>query len=417
MYRRLVLFGLAVVGVAIIALMLPLALAARDAARVEEIAEVSAEAREVADRWQTAYPATAGLESADHPATLVAPGGGVVLGSVPESAQVAVETALNGSSATLEADGSVISVVPVSLPGGTGAVLVQLSGDDIADHFLPRIIGLVAIGLTLFGFAALAAWFFARQTVRPISQLANTAEALAEGDLGARAERTDIRELDEVATALNRMAGRIQELLEAERSSAAELAHGLRTPLTVLSIDIDAVADPETRERLRSDALELQSKTDEIITSARSASRAGLRAVADVAATARQRLQFWSVLAEDQHRRVTATVPEEPAWARITVEDLTTLLDILLQNIFTHTPEGTDFSLDVCNDQGAVRLQIRDQGPGLAAHTLTREVPGSTGLGLSIARQIAKGAGGTLTMRNMEPSGFLVEVRLAEPLE
>jgi signal transduction histidine kinase len=144
-----------------------------------------------------------------------------------------------------------------------------------------------------------------------------------------------------VGVALNRLAARVQELLEEERAAAAGLAHHLRTPLTVLAADIDAVADPEVRQRLADDLLTPQSTTDEIITTAPQASREGLRAECDAAAVVTDRAGFWRVLADFQGRDMAVSgVDAGPLPVRLTEYDLTTAIDVLLQNVFTHTEEG-----------------------------------------------------------------------------
>ena len=81
----------------------------------------------------------------------------------------------------------------------------------------------------------------ARGVVRPVADLAHTAERLGAGDLDARVEPAGPPEIVEVGHTLNRLAGRIVELLAAERELVADLSHRLRTPITALRLDAEAL--------------------------------------------------------------------------------------------------------------------------------------------------------------------------------
>jgi signal transduction histidine kinase len=213
------------------------------------------------------------------------------------------------------------------------------------------------------------------------------------------------------------MAGRVQELLAEERAGAAELAHQLRTPLTVLTVDIDAVSDDEVRARLTEDALALQRTTDEIIDNARRTTREGLRATCDAVAVVADRVRFWQVLADDQRRATRLALPGEPIIVRLTETDLATLVDILLQNVFSHTPEGAGYDVALTSEAGgAARLTVADSGSGFPARPATspsvRLRPGSTGLGLAIAGRLAQASGGRLDLANTPSGGAVVAVIL-----
>ena len=75
--------------------------------------------------------------------------------------------------------------------------------------------------------------------------VAQTAHRLREGDLTARAPVSGTEETVELAQALNGLAERTTELLASERASVADLSHRLRTPVTALRLDSEAVTDPE----------------------------------------------------------------------------------------------------------------------------------------------------------------------------
>ncbi|MEI2718070.1 MAG: HAMP domain-containing sensor histidine kinase [Candidatus Nanopelagicales bacterium] len=406
---------------ALLALVIPLAMAARDIVRTEEIGEGADRARIVADAWQQSAkgsekktPTGVSIAPGDGVVTLVPPEGQPTGGPIDARAQAVIDSAKDGESASLDVGDAAFMSAPVILDDDTGAVLVTMNSDNLRQGLAPRLAALAAVSLALLAFAAVAAWILARRTAAPISRLAEAADAMADGDLSTRAAPSDIKEIHDVSTALNRLATRVQELLADERANAAELAHQLRTPLTVLSVDIDGVADGEVRARLQEDVLALQRQTDEIITTARRSTREGLRARCDAAEVVGERAGFWNVLAEDQHRAATVSVAAGPLWVRLTDDDLTTLVDILLQNVFIHSPEGTAYEVSLGSGAvGGAVLVVRDYGSGFPAIERPTPTPGSTGLGLSIAERLAVAAGGSLRWHN--DHGAVVVVTLGPP--
>lgn len=397
MYRRLIAFGVAVAAVALLALVIPLALSARDVVQIQELGEAAARARSAAAQWEE-------LVRTEGPGAVPTPGQGetyldrgrmVGQPPAPQAADV-VGAAASGQTATAAVDGWGYAASPAFLGTGPPAVvLVTQTPQQMTEDLWPRLAAIAAVSLALLGLAALAAWRLAAQTAAPLTALAATAHRVADGDLTARAQPTDLAEVDQVGVALNRVTERVQELLAEQRSSTAELAHQLRTPLTVLSVDIDAVADPVVRERLRDDLEQVQRQTDEIIEVSRRPEREGLHARCDACAVIAQRVQFWAVLAEDQGRPLTVDIPDGPLPVRLTEQDLATAVDILLQNVFVHTPEGTAFGISVlARPDGSVAVEVADEGPGFAGSVAGG--PGSTGLGLSIAARVAQASGGAL---------------------
>ncbi len=406
MYRRLVTFALLVVTVAATVLVIPLALSARDMVRAAALSDLADEARMVADEWESAAAAfddeggdVPGIDLPGDPGgvILVLPGGTTVGGAAPEAASTVVASALAGRSASADTGGRGFAAAPAVFgEDRTGAVLAVARADQMLRGLGPRLLALVVLCALLLAGAGVAAWQLARRTAAPIKELAGTADAMAAGDLAARVAPSTIGEVDDVGVALNRLAGRVQELLEEERATAAELAHQLRTPLTVLAADVDAVRDPDLRQRLSDDVLTLQRTTDEIITSARRTSREGLRATCDASAVVADRADFWGVLADYQNRRMEVHgTAGGPRPVRLTEYDLATAMDILLQNVFVHTDEGVALRLAVEGEPATlVRISVEDAGPGLGGGGAASERTGSTSLGLAIAERLARASGG-----------------------
>ena len=89
-----------------------------------------------------------------------------------------------------------------------------------------------------------------RSMVRPVDDLAATADRMGSGDLDARVEVAGPPEVRRVGTAFNRLATQIGALLQVERETAADLSHRLRTPLTGARLNADALPDSDRKDQL-----------------------------------------------------------------------------------------------------------------------------------------------------------------------
>jgi signal transduction histidine kinase len=293
-------------------------------------------------------------------------------------------------------------VQPVDRADGTAVIEVFVPAEQLRAGVTRTWAVLGGLGLVLLVVALLVADRLARSLTRPLTALARTAHRLGSGDLSARATPAGPPEVRDVGLAVNQLAGRIGELLAAERETAADLAHRLRTPLTALRLDVESLP-PGGRDRVLDDVDALSRGIDEVIAEARRPVREGLGAGCDATAVVADRVRFWSVLAEEEGRAVSVELPEGPFPVRVAATDLAAAVDALLGNVFAHTPEGTGFRIVVRrSDGGGAEVLVSDDGPGLpdAASALERgrSGGGSTGLGLDIARRTAEASGGTVRL-------------------
>jgi signal transduction histidine kinase len=101
------------------------------------------------------------------------------------------------------------------------------------------------------------------------------------------------------------------------------------------------------------------------------------------------------------------------------VADLVDVLDALVDNVFAHTPDGTDFAVSLTrSDVRLVRLEVSDAGPGAAGADVAlrgHSTANSSGLGLDIVRRAAIAAGGELRIASSSSGGMLAVVTLAMP--
>lgn len=416
MRRQLVLGAAAVTATIVIAFLVPLAFAVTVLAANRPVNAAEQSARSLAtvfaltEDQQVLTDALAAAQAGTPASLTVYRSDGSSAGAGAQRT-ADVERAFTGAAFIADTPGGRSVFVPASRAEGTVAVVRADLSDALLREGVARSWGLLGLlGVTLIVVSVLAADRLARTVVSPVRTLAATAQTLAGGDLSARVEPAGPPEVVEVGMALNALAARINALLQAEREFLADISHRLRTPLTALRIDAESVPDPRDHERLRADIDAVERTVTELIEEARQPTRSPPTDGVDLVAVARERTAFWAALAEDQQRswELIVTTPRLPV--ALHRKDAETLVDVLLDNVFTHTPEGTPYRVVI--DAG--RLVVIDEGGGFDASAARRgsSAAGSTGLGLDIVRKLAERAGGSLGVTQASPRGACVEVRL-----
>ena len=302
---------------------------------------------------------------------------------------------------------------PCVLAGGQTAVIeVYVPDDEMYRGVGQAWLALAGLAIALVAGSIVVADRLGGRLVRATRDLAAGAHRLGAGDLSVRVEPTGPPELSDAARSFNTMADNMRQLIDAERELAADLSHRLRTPLTALRLDAEAIPPGPVADRMLQAFDILDAELEAIIDGARLS--AGTRAdhVTDLVEVLADRLAFWSVLAEDQRRPTTVVGGEHPVPVPMPRGELILAIDALLGNVFAHTPDGTAFLVSV----SAAGLVVDDAGTGIAdpAAAVRRGVSGagSTGLGLDIARRIAQSAGGRLEITRGQLGGARVALLL-----
>lgn len=425
MRRRLRLLSLAVTSLLVVSYTVPLALlVARQAdERARSAAERDVEAvaadvvRRVVALGDAVDSAGLGLALGDVPGgvSVVLPSG-VAVGADPEDSALVDEATSQREAVSQYTTGGWEVALPVLTRIGPVVVWTRVPPEDLRRGVAEAWALLGVLGVVLVGVSLLVADRIGRSLVRPVDDLAAAARRLAEGDLSARVGISEPEELAAVARALNTLAPRLEDLLVAEREAVADISHRLRTPLTTVRLQAESLADSEEREAMLARVDRMQRAVDEVIADARRRSDAGPGS-ADLAAVVADRLRFWSVLAEEQDRTVTALVPAVEVVVPVNRAELGAAVDTLIGNVFAHTPRGVPFSVAVGPD--GPTLVVTDAGPGFptAFDPTARGVSGvgSTGLGLDIVRRLAERCSGSVRVGAAPEGGALVEVRLGPP--
>lgn len=339
-------------------------------------------------------------DAEDYPLTVFLPDGTVI--GATASRTDAVELAARGRSIVVDTDnGREVLVAVQGVDGGTAVVRGFVPADALRQGVARAWAILGVLGMVLLGLSVVVADRLARALVRPMRELADVSHRLGAGDLEARVRPSGPAELRDVGSAVNHLAGRIDELLSLEREGVADLSHRLRTPLTALRLDAEMLTDSAESARMFSDIDALTRTVDQVIEEARRPVREGVGAGCDVAQVVRERLDFWSALAEDEHRDVGMDLDDGPLTVRVVSSDMAAAVDSLLGNVFTHTPPGTAFWVGLEHSGDEARLTVADAGPGFTdddSFGRGNSATQSTGLGLDIVRRTAESSGGQVEM-------------------
>lgn len=427
MRRRLTFLVAASMSAVVLAFLAPLGLLVRTLAEDRAInsarqqaASLGSLATRVTDRSQLNRLAASYVGGRSTGTTTLVLPDGSYLGPAPTPGDPYLkEAAERGSNLSVTSDHGLDLYVPALGTSGTSTVQTSVVHTFIPNAVLHQGVAratmtLGGLGLLLLVVAVLSADRMARRVSAPLGQVAAAANALHDGELDTRVPEQGPPEVVTMARALNRLAGRIEQLLAAERDSVADLSHRLRTPVTALRLDADSVMDPDISERLRLHVAQVERTVDAIVHDARRPSRTAAASSCDINRVVQERVSFWSALAEDQGRSLRLTLPEVPMRIRLDAADLADVVDVLIDNAFAHTEEGVSIEVWVIQRiDGAVALTVEDAGPGLPPGDIVsrgRSGAGSTGLGLDIVRRAALAAGGSMELGRSRLGGALIRV-------
>ncbi|MEU4401734.1 HAMP domain-containing sensor histidine kinase [Micromonospora orduensis] len=338
-------------------------------------------------------------------------------------------------SVVADVDGGIVRLDPVVLGDRTAVVEVFVPDSALGGGSGGTWLLLFAVGAAMTGAAVLVVDRVAARAVDATRGLVKAALSVGDGDLGVRVEPTGPRELAEAGYAFNRMADRLDAARTDERELVADLSHRLRTPLTVLRLDAEALESDDTSvgsfseaeldrrrgiRRIRQAIVTLEGEIDVLIKTTRKAvaHEAG-PAMCDVSEVVRDRMVFWAALAGDQNRPQRVTGAQLRIPAPVPRAELAAALDAVIGNVFRYTPQGTAFEVAVSRRDGYVAIRIDDAGPGIANpdRALRRGASdqGSTGLGLDIAKRVALQANGSVSIDRARLGGASVVMLLADP--
>ncbi|WP_024286577.1 HAMP domain-containing sensor histidine kinase [Cellulomonas sp. KRMCY2] len=420
MRRLLVRYGLAMTSVVLVAFLVPLGLLARSLAQERALDAGRQDAQSVA-----VFAGGAGQDDARLEAAVLAVNGGHRQTTVylPDGTSVgaaaartpAVELAGLGTALTSRTDGGIELVLPVGGSAGVAVVRTLVPDAELTEGVQQSWLILAVVGAVLLAGTVLAGDRIAARLARSVLDLSGVAERLGAGDLAARVEPSGPPEVASVGRVLNGLGARVAGLLATERELVADLSHRLRTPITALRLDVDLLADAQERDRMTTHIDELVHAVDAIVWTARHPLHDAPVSRCDAVQVVRDRATFWGVLAVDQGRDLRLDVPDAVLGVGVGADELGVALDVLVDNVFSHTPDQTPFALAVRPAGDLVQVVVEDGGLGFPTGDLAergRSGAGSTGLGLDVARRTAERAGGRLVVEPGRLGGARIVLEL-----
>ncbi|MGI8574042.1 MAG: sensor histidine kinase [Egibacteraceae bacterium] len=430
MRRRLLSAMLAAAAAAVVLLGLPLALGVRSQFRAEALDATQRDVEQVraliqsADSMAVAFRLMELLaDASDVELMLLELDGTTVRGTVEERAGSSplypdVALARTGRVGRFT-DGEVVAVsVPLRLRNEPLVLRLVRPGEVLNRRLRLAWLSIAVLAATALGAAALLARRLGRRLALPVEALADSARRLGQGDFSARAPRSGVPEPDEVAAALDATAERLAAALERSRSLGADASHQLRTPLTALRLDLEALelgANGPSSPLVQAAVTEvdrLEATIDEL---EQLATLPTGEEQVDLAALASERLASWRALARVEGRSVQLEQERVPP-VRARPAALGQALQVLLDNALEHGGGTVTVSVRVAQRPQAppgptdppprravwVRLCVADEGPGPTQNDLDGARIDATQRGgtrgLALARSLVEAEGGRLRL-------------------
>ncbi|MEA2297806.1 MAG: hypothetical protein QOF77_742 [Solirubrobacteraceae bacterium] len=404
MKRRLVLAIAGVAACAVALFALPLGVALERGYRSEELLRLQRDtvaATRAVDLTAGAHDRVELPTSSDQLA-IYGVAGSLIAGRGPASAGAAARAALRSRRPT-GVVGSATLVVAVPVLSGervTGVVVAQRSQRGITGRTRRAWLALGGLAAGVVGLAVLAAVALGRRLARPLETLAATARRVGEGDFAARAPATSIREIDEVADALNRSSRHIHELISRERSFSANASHQLRTPLAAMRLELEglALAQDEPLPEVTSALAQverLQSTIETLLSVARGTPQA--ERTSDLGVLVRDLADRWHGRLAAAGRPLHVQVDAEPSAIGMSPAVLGEIAEVLMENALVHGDGAV--TVTVRRVGRAMALEVADRGPGFGPDpdaAFARGRGSGHGIGLALARSLADADGGRL---------------------
>lgn len=304
----------------------------------------------------------------------------------------------------------------------------------------------IGVAVAVSALVALAASIYvSRRLQRSVTEVASAAKAVADGDYDIRVVPPRLGDdFDALAIAFNQMAARLQTVDSTRQRLFRDLAHEIRTPVSVLEAYIEAIEDgvrtltPETAAMLRdqtrrlvrfsADVAALASAEESGFSLSCSMIDVGSVAGQCVAAVRERYAEKGVAIRLHPHRQLPAVWADEQRLAQV--------IGNLLDNALLHTSVGGTVELTCARDGDVVTVAVADDGAGIAAEHLPRiferlyradtardREHGGAGLGLAIARALVEAQGGTISAASAGPgcgatfTFHLPVPRRAEPVD
>lgn len=267
-----------------------------------------------------------------------------------------------------------------------------------------------------------------RRTAGPIGRVMEAADRVAGGDYSVRVAEWGSRDVRRLVRAFNQMAERLESDESRRRELLADVAHEVRTPLSVIRGDLEGMldgvypADPAHLGRIVEETRVMGRLLEDLQTL--STAEAGAlrlhREPVDAAFLVEDALGAFAGRAEAMGVALVAAVADGLPELRVDRVRIGEVLSNLLANALRHTPRGGSISVEAAAGEGVVVFTVRDTGEGIPEVDLQRifdrfvrgHDSGGSGLGLAIARSLVLAHGGTIVAESDPGRGTSIRFSL-----
>ncbi|MGN6444339.1 ATP-binding protein, partial [Amnibacterium sp.] len=312
--------------------------------------------------------------------------------------------------------------VPIASSGRVhGAVRVTYPFSAVDSRIYRYWLILALIGIVVLAGAAVVGLGLSRFVTRPLRRLEQTAAAVGEGQLEARApEREGPPEVRSLAAVFNETVGKLARLLRSQGEFVADASHELRTPLTALRLRLESLPASRDRDAALQETDRLRDLVDGLLTLARADAGSETPARVDATSVLRERVDAWLPLADEHHVSLVADL-DGPVAVRAAPGRLAQVVDNLMANALDASPDGATVTVSALAAPPWVELHLSDQGGGLTPEQRRRAFDrfwragsggGGSGLGLAIVKRLVAADGGEVELREAPSGGVDAVVRL-----
>jgi len=274
--------------------------------------------------------------------------------------------------------------------------------------------------------------FLALTLTRSLRELTEATVEIAKGRFGKQVMVRSDDELGELATSFNQMSLDLERATQARRQMTADVAHDLRSPLSVLSGYAEALSDgkiagsPEVYNILHQETVHLSRLVEDLrLLSLADAGELQLLIQSFSPQALLERTAARHAVAAEQHN-ISLSVSADQGLPNVNVdiERMSQVLDNLILNAFRYTPSGGEVRLISKTANGDVLLQVQDSGSGIISEDLphifdrfyrgdkARRGSEESGLGLAIAKSIVKAHGGEISAESSPGQGSVFTITL-----
>lgn len=293
-------------------------------------------------------------------------------------------------------------------------------------------------GLSGAALAILLGYLFTRQIVAPLDRVTTAARRVAQGDLTQRVETSGSGELAELGKSFNQMATTLSRDQRLRQNMVADIAHELRTPLSILQGNVEAMLDgvldtnTENLNSLHQETKLLSRLIDDLRTL--SLAEAGqlkfYPEATDLREVSSQVIDGFQTQFATKNLKVSLEATEDMPLAWVDSDRTAQVIRNLVSNAFNYTPEGGSITLRLTPGRDGITVSVIDTGTGIPADDLphvfnrlyrvdrsrTRSTGGS-GLGLAIVKQLVEDQGGRVWVESQPGQGATFSFLVPYPSE